>query len=135
MKDLMAEILEARKIANLYNRNVLGIIVTEFLNFDSKNRIDWDEVSGEEWVDFSCGTELIAILHTKFPICFAKPNFKEFCTQYNKFWTIFTDSFDNEEWFVDIDQLKNIENISWHASKEAVNPNSFSVFDFRFATV
>lgn len=42
--------------------------------------------------------------------------------------------FNKPEWFVDVSLLKSIASeISWNAGPDAVNPNCFSIDDFRFA--
>ncbi|MDP4093567.1 MAG: hypothetical protein Q8920_09420 [Bacillota bacterium] len=136
MKNLINEILKAKSKEEFWNDNTLKSIINDFLNFSNMNQIDWDDDSGEEWVDLICNNKLVAILHVKFPICFAKKDFKDFSLLNEKnFSTVFVEDFNEQEWCVNIDDLKKITSISWHASIEAVNPNLFSIFDFRFATV
>jgi len=81
-------------------------------------------------------SSIIAYVHLRFPIGFAKKEFENFAKKFKKSIHILTiDDFSNPEWIVDLNTLNVIASeISWHASVEAVDPNGFSIDDFRFAT-
>jgi len=75
-------------------------------------------------------------VHVKLPICFCSNGFAKYVTLYSDIlWFAATDDFNKDEWFVDLDKMREaVPEVSWNACGDAVNPDSFSLDGFRFAT-
>ena len=136
MRDLLYEIINAKKIKIGWDAKKLLEIATIFKSDSLDNEIYWDYGSGEEACGFSINNKLVAYIHEKLPICFYSSEFAKYKTIYsNVLWFVETDDFYKDEWFVDLKKLQETApELQWRASVEAVNSDSFSVDGFRFAT-
>ena len=78
----------------------------------------------------------MAYIHAKCPICFKTKDFDKYKKIFNKkLWFISIDDFYKNEWFVDLNKLKQIApEINWLADRDAVDPENFSIDGFKFAT-
>ena len=136
MRDLLYEIIKAKKIKANWNERVLFEIAENFKNDSSDNEVWWDYGSGEEVCGFSINRILVAYVHAKLPICFYSSEFERYKIIYsNILWFVATGDFYKNEWFVDTKKLREIvPEVQWRTCVEAVNPESLSVDGFRFAT-
>jgi len=136
MRDLMDEVYEAKKLIGSWNGEEVFKLIEYFKKDNPNSCVQWDWGSGEEGCAFIANNQLIAYVHTKFPICFSKKEFhiyKEILSY--RLWFVSIDDFYKNEWFVDLDKLRQeVPDINWLASKDAVDPESFSIAGFRFAT-
>jgi hypothetical protein len=136
MRDLLCEIINAKKIMSNWSKEKLFEIATNFKNDAPDNNAMWDYGAGEEVCGFSINSKLVAYAHEKLPICFCSSEFEKYKTVCSDvLWFVATEDFYKDEWFVDLKKLKEtIPEIQWCACIEAVNPESFSIDGFRFAT-
>ena len=136
MRNLNNELEKANLLNGEWDTYVFDSLRNFFTSAEKTNSIVCDFDSGEEICGFFDDTQLIAYVHLKFPIGFAKKKFEYYANKFKDNIRILTvDDFNTVEWFVDLEMLKVVASeISWHASVDAVNPNRFSVDDFRFAT-
>lgn len=135
MRDLAKEIERASLFRGKWDQSVLNSLIDLFMNSDKANNVVCDFDSGEEICGFFKGSQLVAYVHLKFPIGFAKKEFICFATRFkNNIHVVAIDDFDTPEWFVDMNILQSFSpELSWYESEDAVNPNCFSIDDFRFA--
>ena len=136
MYDLIQEIKKAAIFKKKWSKLELKLLITLFENESADNRIVCDFDSGEEICGFFKGSQLVAYIHTNYPIGFAKEEFHSFSKMFDKNISIVTiDDFNAPLWSVDLESLRTIApEISWNACVDAVNPNCFSIDDFRFAS-
>ena len=135
LKDLIEEIEKAALLIKKWNKTELNLLINLFVKEDDKNSVVCDFDSGEEICSFLKNSQLIAYVHVKFPIGFAKKEFQCFGNHFEKCLHIVQiDDFSYPEWFVEVSILSSIASeISWNAITDAVNPKAFSIDDFRFA--
>lgn len=117
----------------------LGKLINDEVIKSSNLKIDWDYEAGEDWVrilDDKMG--IVCMLHTKIKGGFIRECIytRQFQTWLKELTTELTTDYDTEEWFVNIIELnRDLKEISWNASENAVNPKSFSLNDLYFATI
>jgi len=135
MRNLLLETLKAKGIKG-WNHEKLIILTEDFMQDSDINMIVWDYLSGEEVCGFLIGDKLVAYVHEKLPICFYLIEFDKYKDLNSDIlWFVASEDFYKREWYANLDQLREmIPELTWSASVEAVNPDSFSVDDFRFAT-
>ena len=136
MNDLIKEIKNAAIFRGKWSKLELDSLINMFASDSDANRIVCDFDSDEEVCGFFKGSQLLAYVHLKFPIGFAKKEFRCFANQFaNSIHVVTIDDFDVPLWYVDLEILKSIApEISWNVCVDAVNPERFSIDDFRFAT-
>ena len=136
MKDLINEIYEAKKLNSSWNEGEVFKLAEYFKRNNPNAYIQWDWGSGEEVCAFTMNNQLTAFVHTKYPICFCMNEFYRYKEIWsNRLWFVSVDDFHKNEWFVDLNILRQIApEINWLADKDAVNPEKFSIDAFRFAT-
>jgi len=136
LRDLLTEILNAKKIKEDWGEAKLAAMALDFKSDNKNNEIMWAYESGEEVCHFLINNERAAYIHVKLPICFYASNFEKYKKLYSGvLWFVKTEDFDKDEWFVDLKKMRElVPELSWCACVEAVNPKSFSVDGFRFAT-
>ena len=136
MRDLLYEIINAKKIKTSWSKKELLEITKNFKNDSPNNEVIWDYGSGEEVCGFVINRKLVAYVHEKLPICFCSSEFERYKIIYsNVLWFVATKDFYKDEWFLNLKKLQEtVPEIQWRTCVEAVNPKSFSVDGFRFAT-
>ena len=96
----------------------------------------WDDEAGENWATVLQNEDIIAIICHDLPITFLKESYIEMFSSLLELKDLeieISKDFDIPEW-----TLKSSQNqfaIGWHADKEAVNPEKFSVNDLKYATI
>lgn len=114
-------------------------VLQELLALDKKSKLDWDRGCGEEWariVNSKYG--VICIAHTKLNIAFFKRKYvkKIPSSILSKFQAVITEGYDEEEWYADLEVLKDdFPEIFWHTTEAAVNSKQFCLNDLYYATV
>jgi len=136
MRNFNNELEKANLLNGEWGQSVFDSLIDFFTSTEKTNNIVCDFDSGEEICGFFDDSQLIAYVHLRFPIGFAKKEFEYYANKFKDCIRILTvDDFNTAEWFVDLELIKSVASeISWHASVDAVNPSCFSVDDFRFAT-
>ena len=84
------------------------------------------------------GEELVCMVHTKTGVLFLSKNYeyKKIKSVVGMLEVVFTESFSQDEWKVDlVDLEQTVPEIYWHASEGAVRIDRFSLDDLYFATV
>ena len=135
MRDMLVELLDARKL-KIYKENEFEDLLQTLENSNAVNKIDWALGAGEEWA-FVNNDAFSVMLNRRIGICFVRgtlDEFTAFCLGQCK--CVSVDGFNIKEWYVDLADLrKNIPEIVWLSSKEAVDPDCFMLLDFYVATV
>jgi hypothetical protein len=136
MRDLLVEVLNAKKISKKWNREKLFEMAKRFKNASKDNSIMWSYESGKEVCGFLINGQLVAYVHEKLSICFCLNEFDKYRNIYSDLlWFVKTEDFYRDEWFVDLKKMQEtVPELPWRASIEAVNPESFSIDEFKFAT-
>ena len=137
MRDLIQELKKAQSFREGWNTEALYELIDYFKKDNPLNSIMWAEESGQDVCSFIVNRRtLMAYVHVKFPICFAADIFKKYKKRFaDKLWIVSIEDFDKDEWCVDLEEMEwTAPEIQWMASVEAVNPESFSIDGFRFAT-
>lgn len=121
------------------NQEEFKSILTEIQLADTKLKLDWDDGAGEEWARFSNLTDgIVCMINSKLGLAFVKENycFQQIESILEKIEIVYTKTYSSDEWSIDVNNLeKEISEIYWHASEDAVNTKCFSLDDFYFATV
>ena len=135
MRDMLVELLDARKL-KIYKENEFEDLLQTLENSNAGNKIDWDLGAGEEWA-FVNNDAFSVMLNRRIGICFVRGTLDEFTAFYlGQCKCVSVGGFNIKEWYVDlVDLRKNIPEIVWLSSKEAVDPDCFMLLDFYVATV
>ena len=135
MRDLLIEVANAKKIKSGWNKEQLAKMADYFRSDDNNNRIMWAYEAGEEICRFFTNEQTMAYVHWELPICFCAREFSKYRTLWsNVLWFVETEDFAKEEWFVDLERLREIApEVHWLAEVEAVNPDCFSLEELDFA--
>lgn len=111
----------------------------EIKQCDKDLKLDWDDGTGEEWARLIHEEHgIVYMMNSKIGIIFARKSYESKISKdlFSKYEIFITENYDKDEWFIDLERLKSeVNQLSWHASEEAVNPNEFSLNDLYFATV
>jgi len=137
MRDLLIELLNAKKIKAGWSVEKLLEITINFKDDSLKNEIYWDYKSGDDNIcGLAINKKLVAYLHKELPICFYLKEFKKYKATYSDIlWFVKTEDFDKDEWFINLKKLQElVPEIQWDACIDAVDPASFSVDGFKYAT-
>ena len=139
MKDMM-EILRKAKCKRVFeNQEEFRAVLTQMQSADAELRLDWDDGAGEEWAIFdNLADGIVCMMNARLRLAFIreKYNFQKIEQVLRDFEIVFTENYDLDEWSVDVEHLKKeIPQIYWHTSEDAVNAECFSLNDFYFATV
>lgn len=138
MRDLCKELLEAKEKHIFENICDFVSFVQGIKDRIDSCKIDWDQAVGEEWAFLYREESFQLLLHTKIGIGFLLE--KEYVVELHeltrKIHIVETNSFDDPEWFLDVEQLMTkLKEIPWVASENAVNPNHISLRDFYAVTI
>ena len=136
LNDLIKEVKNATIYRGKWSKLELDSMIKFFENDSITNQIACDFDSDEEICGFFKGSQLVAYVHIYFPIGFAIKEFHCFAAKFdNSINIVEIDDFTAPLWCVDLEILKTVApEITWNASVDAVNPDCFSIDDFRFAT-
>jgi hypothetical protein len=136
MRELINEIYEAKKNSTTWDADILLKYVKRIQEDNPHIRILWDWNSGIDVCGLAINDKLIAYIHSRCPICFAKKEFEKYMEVFgSKLWLVLIEDFYKDEWHVDLNKLAEIApEVSWCASKDAVDPDKFSIDGFKFAT-
>lgn len=139
MRDLMVEINKATAFRSSWSspwtEDILFRIVSDLVE-KKECSISWDYDCGEKVCGVFIENELAAYIHARFPICFATDEFSKVeCVFASLLHIVRITDFYEENWYVDLEKMEwYAPEITWRCSEDAVNPNAFSIDDFRFAT-
>lgn len=139
MKDMLETLRKAKQKKVFMNQQEFKDVLTQIRLADAELKLDWDDGAGEEWARFSNLTDgIVCMVNVRLRLAFIreKYNFQNIKQTLESFEIVFTENYYSDEWSIDVTNLKKeISEIHWHASEEAVNRNCFSLDDFYFATV
>ena len=106
---------------------------------DTELKLDWDDGAGEKWARFYNLTDgIVCMVNAKLGLVFMRKKYKnqDIKNILKNLEVVFTENYYSSDWTIDVSDLKKeIPEIYWHASEDAVNTNGFSLDDFYFATV
>lgn len=135
MRELGQLLLCAKKYADISEFKNLIRKIVELKEY----KLDWDDEAGEEWARFfndNCG--IVLMLNKKIGIVFLKKG----CVSSNTYkilkeqMIVEVDSFDSDDWCINITKIKrDLPEINWLASDQAVNTKKMSLKDLYYATV
>lgn len=138
MKELCEVIEKARK-KKVYKN------VEEFRNFievinksDNSIQLDWDYDAGEEWARYlKSDVGIVCLINAKIGIAFIrkdelKKRTKEVLKQ---IFIIDVYDFDSREWCINLSLLKEMPEIIWNASPNAIDMMGMSLNDLYYATI
>lgn len=139
MKDMTRLLLMARNPKKFYNQQEFSDFIIRLQEADKNLKLDWDDGSGEEWARFIDGEKgLVSMINAKIGIAFVRNGYnnsnvmqvlQELCVER-------IDNYDTDEWTIDLGMIKRqVPEIYWHTSENAVNRNAFCLNDFYFATI
>lgn len=136
----MLETLKKAKQKKAFtNQQEFKELLTQIRLADAELKLDWDDGAGEEWARFSNLSDgIVCMINVRLRLAFIrkKYNFQNIKKSLENFEIVFTDNYYSDEWSIDVTILKKeISEIYWHASEEAVNTSCFSLDDFYFATI
>ena len=137
MKDMLEVLKQAKHKKIFATVEEFKEILIQIQLADIVLKLDWDDGAGEEWAKLSNLVDGIMI-NCKIGIIFVRKNYEYQNIEHilNNFEIVFTEDYCSEEWYIDVDRLeKEIPEIYWHASENAVDRNSFSLDDLYFATI
>ena len=138
MRDLCKELLAAKEKHIFENICDFESFVQDIMDRIDSCKIDWDYEVGEEWAFLYREESFQLFRHTKIGIGFLleKEYVAELHELTSKIHIVETNSFDDPEWFLDVEQLKKeLKEISWLVSEHAVDPNHICLRDFYVVTV
>lgn len=139
MKDMLEILRRAKQKKIFANQEEFKDVLMQIQMADTGLRLDWDDGAGEEWARLSNLMDgIVCMINTKIGVAFVKKryNFQNIKNILDDFEIVFTEDYCTDDWFIDISHLeKEISEIYWHASENAVNKKCFSLDDFYFATV
>ena len=102
-------------------------------------RMDWDEDAGEEWARFlNSNCEIVLMMNIRIGIAFLREDcFSEKIVSILKeLLLVEVENFGGDQWCIDLSKVrKELPEISWMASEEAVNTEKMSLQDLYYATV
>ncbi|MCL1790395.1 MAG: hypothetical protein FWG40_03400 [Peptococcaceae bacterium] len=139
MNDLLEVLLEAKNKLIFLTQDDFTDALNEIKRSDATLILDWDDGAGEEWARFihqKFGK--VCMLNSKIGILFVLKSYADMLPQklFCKYKICIVEDYDTKEWSIDLDALKRtLTQIQWDASEDAVNPTSFSLDDFYFATI
>ena len=138
MRDLCKELLAAKEKHVFENICDFASFVQDITDSIDSCEIGWDQDVGEEWAFVFRKESFQLLLHTKIGIGFLlEKHFNpELRALTSRIRIVETDSFDDPEWFLDVDRLKKeLKEIPWLVSEQAVDTNCISLRDFYVLTV
>lgn len=139
MKDMLETLRKAKRKKVFIDQQEFKNVLTQIQLADSELKLDWDDGAGEEWARFSNLTDgIVCMINIRLRLVFIreKYNFQNIKKTLENFEIVFTENYYSDEWSIDVTNLKKeISEIHWHASEEAVNRKCFSLDDFYFATI
>lgn len=136
----MLETLKQAKRKKLFsNQQEFKDLLTQIKIADTELKLDWDDGAGEEWARFYNLTDgIVCMMNTKLGLVFMRKKYEnqDIKKILKNLEVVFTKNYYSSDWTIDVSELKKeIPEIYWHASEDAVNTNCFSLDDFYFATV
>lgn len=137
MKD-MTEVLKRARKKKVYQKDEFQELLEKIQSADSNLEIDWDVGAGEDWARLFSGEEMVCMANAKTGVLFLSKNYeyKKIKSVVGMLEVVFTESFSQDEWKVDlVDLEQTVPEIYWHASEGAVRIDRFSLDDLYFATV
>mgnify|MGYP003295046927 CR=1 FL=1 len=137
MKDLLELLGTAKEHYCFQNLDEFRACICSLVNEVSDSLPDWDEGAGEAWGRVYT-RELCFMIHCSVGIVFVRSNRDSFYIPASiaHLTVVPVESFDAEEWFMDIEQLQEkVPEIVWHTSKDVVDPMSFCLSELYYATI
>ena len=99
--------------------------------------LDWDDGAGEAWARL-WDSDLWFMMHRRIVTVFMRSSTEtpRIPSSIAHLTIVPVDSIDAEEWYLDVDQLReDLPEIAWHACLDAVDPSALSLNDLHYATV
>lgn len=139
MKDMLEILRRAKQKKIFANQEEFKDVLVRIQMADTGLRLDWDDGAGEEWARLSNLMDgIVCMINTKIGVVFVKKRYKFQNIKHilDNFEIVFTEDYCSADWFIDVSNFeREISEMYWHASENAVNKNCFSLDDFYFATV
>lgn len=136
---MLATLRQAKQKKVFSNQQEFKDLLTQIQIADIELKLDWDDGAGEEWARFNDLTDgIVCMINAKLGLVFMRKKYKnqEIKKILKNLEVVFTENYYSSDWTIDVSDLKKeIPEIYWHASEDAVNANCFSLDDFYFATV
>lgn len=138
MKELSQLLFRAKDVKKYVDISGFEIIVRKIEEF-KEYRIDWDREAGEEWARFlNTNYEIVLMLNVRIGIVFLRREYvlDNIFNILKELFIVEVEDFGTEEWCIDVTKIKkDLPEITWMASEEAVNTKRMSLQDLYYATV
>ncbi len=138
MKELSQLLIKAKEVKKYVDLSEFEVIIKKINNLN-EYRLDWDTGAGEEWARFlNTNSEIILMFNVKIGIVFLRRAYASdrILNIIEELLTVEVDDFGIDEWCMDVSIIeKDLPEISWMASEEAVNTNRMSLQDLYYATI
>ncbi len=101
--------------------------------------MDWDKDAGEEWARFlNSNSEIVLMMNIRIGIAFLRKDCfsQRIVSILKEVFIVGVENFGSDQWCIDLSKIrKELPEISWMASEEAVNTEEMSLQDLYYATV
>lgn len=138
MKELSQLLFRAKNVKKYADISEFEKIVKK-IEESKEYRIDWDRDAGEEWARFlNANYEIVLMLNVRIGIVFlrSKNVLDNIFNILKKLLIVEVEDFGTEEWCIDVEKIKkDLPEISWTVSEDAVNTQRMSLQDLYYATV
>lgn len=138
MRDLCKELLKAKEKHVFESNRDFESFVQVIVDRIDSCQMDWDPEAGEDWAFLFREGSFQLLLHTRIGIGFLleKEHVEELHELTRQIQIVETNSFDEPEWRLDVELLKeSLKEIPWSVSEKAVDPDRISLRDFCAATI
>lgn len=138
MKELSRLLFKAKEVKE-YSDILEFETLIEKIKELKEYKMDWDEDAGEEWARFlNSNSEIVLMMNIRIGIAFLRGDcFSEKIVSILKeLFIVEVENFGSDQWCIDLSKIrKELPEISWMASEEAVNTEEMSLQDLYYATV
>ncbi len=138
MKELSQLLIKAKEVKKYVDILEFETLIGKLKEL-KEYRIDWDEDAGEEWAMFlNTNSEIVLMMNIRIGIVFLRGDcFSEKIVSILKeLFIVEVEDFGSDQWCIDLSKIrKELPEISWMASEEAVNTKEMSLQDLYYATV
>lgn len=135
----MIEVLKKAREKKVFKNNEFKELLIKIQLMDPNLKLDWDDGAGEEWARFfEQESGVVCMISARLAVAFIRKSY-EFSKIQNimdMMEIVYTEDYSSNNWYINMANFKKeIPELYWHASEEAVNIDSFSLDDLYFATI
>ena len=139
MRDMLEVLKRAKQKGTYENKYEFSRILAAIQLTDPLLILDWDDGAGEDWARFYKKMDgMVCMINTSLKLVFVKSTYDLTILEhlFHGWEVVFTKDYCSDDWTVDVARMsREVPELYWHASVDAVNAKKFSLDDFYFATV